>query len=48
MWKKFGKQVTKDRTESMYEIITGPASDGRIRQKIPVLYVNPETITTAL
>eukprot|EP00112_Aurelia_sp_Birch-Aquarium-sp1_P024836 Seg8003.1 transcript_id=Seg8003.1/GoldUCD/mRNA.D3Y31 product=Squidulin protein_id=Seg8003.1/GoldUCD/D3Y31 len=48
MWKTYGKRVTKDRTESMYEIITSKAPEGRIKQKIVSKHVNEETETTRL
>eukprot|EP00794_Sanderia_malayensis_P015265 gene15265-16840_t len=48
IWKMFGKKVTKDRAESMYEVITSSATDGKIRQKTQMHFVNAETKTTSL
>ncbi|XP_065061476.1 calmodulin-like protein 5 isoform X2 [Rhopilema esculentum] len=48
MWRTYGKNVTKDRADSLYEIITSQATDGRIKQKAQSKYVNEETMTTQL
>jgi len=48
LWKVYGKKVTRDRTENMYEAITGNATDGRIRKRTIASHANEETMTTWL
>ena len=48
LWKTYGKKVTKDRADSMYDVIINQASDGRIKQKAPLQHINEETLTTKL